>query len=107
MQGRLQGLAGHSSAGKEDSVQSLLVQLIGGCGLGSLDVSWGRDLRIPSSVPHRGSRVGWLARLTTTTIKQGRGVKNHPEGGLTPSKSPRETLSAIDLKNAPSELQER
>ena len=33
----------------------------------SLDVSGVRDLRIPNSVPYRGSRVGWLARLTTTT----------------------------------------
>ena len=32
-----------------------------------LDVSGGRDLRIPNSVPYRGSQAGWLARLTTTT----------------------------------------
>ena len=37
-----------------------------GVALASLDVSGGRDLRIPNSVPYRGSQARWLARLTTT-----------------------------------------
>ena len=32
---------------------------------------------------------------------------HHPEGGPTPSKSPRETLYAIELVIEPSELQEQ
>ena len=42
-----------------------------GVALVSLDVSGGRDLRIPNSVPYRGSQAGWLARLTTTTNNKG------------------------------------
>jgi len=42
-----------------------------------------------------------------TTRNQGRGVKNHPECGPTPSKSSREKLFAIELVIEPSELLER
>ena len=36
----------------------------------------GTYIHIPNSVPHRGSRAGWLARLTTTQTlfrKEGKG----------------------------------
>ena len=48
-----------------------------------------------------------LALLLTTIRNQGRGVRDHPEGGHTPLKSLRETLIAIDLEIKPSELPER
>ena len=48
------------------------------------------------------------ARHTHThTRNQGRGVKNHQEGGPIPFKSSRETLFAIELVIEPSELLER
>ena len=71
VQGHSKGVTGHINAGTEDSVRSLLVQLIGGCGLGFPGCKRGWDLRIPNSVPHRGSGAGWLARLTTTTTNDG------------------------------------
>ena len=49
-----------------------------GVALVSLDVSGGRDLRIPNSVLHRGSRAGWLARLTTNNNKL---AAHHPARG--------------------------
>ena len=53
-------MAAHTNAGTEDLVRSLLVQLIGGRGLGFPGCKWGWDLRIPNSVPHRGAGSdGW------------------------------------------------
>ena len=40
-------------------------------------------------------------QILTTTKNQGRGVKDHPEGGPTPFKLSRETLSATELTIAP------
>ena len=41
MQCHSKGVAGHTNAGTEHSVRSLLVQLIGGCGLGFPGGKWG------------------------------------------------------------------
>ena len=59
MQGHSKWVAGHTNAGTEDLLRSLLVQLIGGCGLGFPGCKWGWELNIPNSVPHSGRRVGW------------------------------------------------
>ena len=45
--------------------------------------------------------------LLTTIRNQGRGVRDHPEGGHTPLKSSRGTLISIELKIKPSKLPER
>ena len=47
------------------------------------------------------------ALLLTTIRNQGRGVRDHPEGGHTPLKLSREILIAIELEIEPSELPER
>ena len=64
---------------------------------------WNKDGDFPRvrGGPRSGRQHKKPALLLTITRNQRRGVKDHPEGSHTPSKSSREALSSIRLKIEP------